>query len=71
MRHDGSRNYGALEHDHIRAALIRDLADGTVSRAELARRYGASRQAVVRFAARHRVVPSRCRHCGAASEARS
>lgn len=45
--------HGALERGHVRARLVRELATGEHSQAELARRHGCSRQAVSDFARRH------------------
>lgn len=44
---------GALERGDVRVRLIRELALGEQTKAQLARRYGVSRQAVGEFAARH------------------
>lgn len=44
---------GALERGHVRQRLIRELATGEHTQAELGRRHGVSRQAVSAFAAKH------------------
>jgi transposase-like protein len=44
---------GALERPHVRLKLIRELAKGEHTQAELARRHGVSREAMSKFTQRH------------------